>query len=135
VLSCPSSFRQRWPRSVLMPQDLAATTTLVLPCSGLVFWSALATWSAVFLLVSTVAVLPLLMPPILACTLLLVHRIHVSAYTDSAAQVRQDSCHRDLQFRPRSLRSYHRSPTLRSCCRLRLNDQRLDASYQRQEES
>lgn len=78
-----------------MPQDLAATTTLVSPCSGLVFWSALATWSAVFLLVSTVAVLRLLMLLILACTLLLVHRIHMSAYTDSdsATQVRQDPCY------------------------------------------
>jgi F0F1-type ATP synthase membrane subunit c/vacuolar-type H+-ATPase subunit K len=46
-------------------------------------------------------------------------------YTDFAIQVRQDSCHRDLQFRPRTLRSYHWSPALRPCCRLRLNYQTL----------
>jgi F0F1-type ATP synthase membrane subunit c/vacuolar-type H+-ATPase subunit K len=56
-------------------------------------------------------------------------------YTDFTVQVRQDSCHRDFQFRPRTLRSHHRSPALRPCCRLRLNNQRLDAVYQRSEES
>jgi hypothetical protein len=60
-----------------MPQDLAATTTLVSPCSGLVCWSACATSSVVFLLVSTVAVLRLLMLLIPACTLLFAHRTHV----------------------------------------------------------
>jgi hypothetical protein len=59
------------------PQDLAATTTLVSPCSGLVCWSALATWSVVFLLVSTVAVLRSPMLLILACKLLLAPRIYL----------------------------------------------------------
>jgi hypothetical protein len=52
-----------------MLQDLAATTTLVSLCSGPVSWSACATWSVVFLLVSTVAVLRLLMLLTPACTL------------------------------------------------------------------